>query len=83
MRHSISFRTRAGRSWQLNIARAGAMSAFSLVAIWSWLSVGTVIGRFAGSAIPDPNALGLGFLATAVLVSLLAEMWQGRSSLLP
>ena len=79
----------ADQSWALMLAEhragrrdVGVLAGCNLIMLVGWLG-GTVTGRFASSAIPDPEKFGLGFLATAALVSLLAGMWNGRSSLLP
>jgi 4-azaleucine resistance transporter AzlC len=79
----------ADQSWALMAAEhragrrdVGILVGCNLVMVVGWVG-GTAVGRFAGSAIPDPERFGLGFLATSALVSLLAGMWQGRSALLP
>ena len=79
----------ADQSWALMLAEqragrrdVGVLVGCNLIMLVGWLG-GTVAGRFAGSTIPDPEKFGLGFLATAALVSLLAGMWKGRSSLFP
>lgn len=60
----------------------GVMVGCNLILVVGWM-FGTILGRFAGSAIPDPERWGLGFLATAALISLLAGMWKGKPHLLP
>ena len=79
----------ADQSWAMMLAEhrsgrrdVGVLVGCNLTMLVGWVG-GTVLGRFAGSAIPDPEKFGLGFLASAALVSLLAGMWKGRSHLFP
>jgi predicted branched-subunit amino acid permease len=60
----------------------GVFVGCNLAMLAGWTG-GTIAGLFAGSAIPDPEAIGLSFLSSAALVSLLAGMWQGSRSVLP
>lgn len=60
----------------------GVFVGCNLMLIGGWMA-GTILGRFAGSAIPDPERWGLSFLATAALISLLAGMWKGKPHLVP
>lgn len=53
-----------------------------LVLFVAWVS-STVLGEMAGAVIPDPTAIGLDFVFTAVFLSLLVGLWRGRSDLLP
>lgn len=76
-------------TWAMTMAerdRSGAGLAFFLgtgMMCWlSWLS-STLAGRFAGSLIEDPTALGLDFAFTATFLALLLGMWKGRSDLVP
>lgn len=76
-------------SWAMTMAerdRGGAGLAFFLgtgVLCWlSWLG-STLIGRFVGSVIEDPTALGLDFAFTATFLALLLGMWRGRADLVP
>ncbi len=53
-----------------------------LVMFVAWVS-STVLGEMAGAVIPDPTAIGLDFVFTAVFLSLLVGLWRGKSDLLP
>ncbi|HEV8192940.1 MAG TPA: AzlC family ABC transporter permease [Ktedonobacterales bacterium] len=48
----------------------------------AWVSA-TLVGEVAGAVVPDPTAIGLDFVFTAVFLSLLIGLWRGRSDLLP
>lgn len=61
---------------------AGFFLGSNLSLFAGWTS-GTVAGTLAGSVIPDPDALGLGFAATAAFIGILAGMFRGRSDILP
>lgn len=60
----------------------GVMVGCNLMLVFGWMG-GTILGRFAGSAIPNPERWGLSFLATAALISILAGMWKGKLHLVP
>lgn len=79
----------ADQGWALTHAEmqrgdrdAGFFLGSSLSLFVGWTS-GTVAGTLAGSAIPDPDALGLGFAATAAFVGILAGMFRGRADIFP
>lgn len=76
-------------SWALTIGqfnrgkRNGAFLLGSgLALLLAWVS-STGLGRIAGNFLPDPNRWGFGFAFTAVFLTLLVGMWQGRSSWRP
>lgn len=79
----------ADQSWALTHAemqqgrRDPGFFLGSNVALFVGWTSGTVVGTLAGSMIPDPDALGLGFAATAAFIGIMAGMFRGRSDLLP
>jgi len=79
----------ADQSWALTHAemrqgrRDPGFFLGSNVALFVGWTSGTVAGTLAGSMIPNPDALGLGFAATAAFIGILAGMFSGRSDLLP
>jgi 4-azaleucine resistance transporter AzlC len=48
----------------------------------AWVGA-TLVGEVAGAVVPDPAAIGLDFVFTAVFLSLLVGLWKGKSDLLP
>lgn len=79
----------ADQSWALTHAEmqqgrrdAGFFLGSNLVLFVGWTS-GTAVGSLAGSAVPDPEVLGLDFAATAAFIGILAGMFRGRSDVLP
>jgi len=48
----------------------------------AWVGA-TLLGEAAGAVVPDPAAIGLDFVFTAVFLSLLVGLWKGKSDLLP
>jgi 4-azaleucine resistance transporter AzlC len=79
----------ADENWALTINEYksgnvnGAFLLGSGLAIWSFWIVATIIGVTAGSAIDDPAKWGLDFAFTAVFLTLLVGVWDGRSDLVP
>lgn len=61
----------------------GAFLLGSGIAVWSFWVGSTVIGTVVGGAIGDPATYGIDFILAAVFVALAAELWEGRSSLVP
>ncbi len=55
-------------------------AAFCLYGFWA---VSGGIGWFAGGLVPDPEALGLGIVGTAVFVALLQGLYRSPQDLLP
>jgi 4-azaleucine resistance transporter AzlC len=79
----------ADENWALTIDEyksgnvKGAFLLGSGLAVWSFWIVATIIGVTAGSAIDDPSKWGLDFAFTAVFITLLVSMWEGKHDLLP
>jgi 4-azaleucine resistance transporter AzlC len=61
----------------------GAFLLGSGIAVWTFWVGSTVLGTVAGGAIGDPAVYGIDFVLAAVFVALAAELWEGRSSLVP
>jgi 4-azaleucine resistance transporter AzlC len=61
----------------------GAFLLGSGIAVWTFWVGSTVLGTVAGGAIGDPATYGIDFVLAAVFVALAAELWEGRSSLVP
>ncbi len=79
----------ADQSWALTHAEmqrgrrdSGFFLGSNLALFIGWTS-GTAAGSLAGSAIPDPERLGLDFAATAAFIGILAGMFRWRADLLP
>ncbi|WP_211290206.1 AzlC family ABC transporter permease [Natrinema ejinorense] len=53
------------------------------IAIWVFWVASTIVGATAGGAIGDPARYGIDFVLAAVFVALAAELWEGRSTLVP
>ncbi|MCL7416568.1 MAG: AzlC family ABC transporter permease [Halalkalicoccus sp.] len=79
----------ADENWALTMRDLGSGSgrgAFLLgsgIAVWTFWVASTVLGVLAGGAIGDPSTYGIDFVLAAVFVALAAELWEGRSSLVP
>jgi len=79
----------ADENWALTIrdlrtgSGRGAFLLGSGIAIWTFWVVSTVLGALAGGVIGDPTRYGFDFILVAVFVALVAELWDGRSTLLP
>jgi 4-azaleucine resistance transporter AzlC len=79
----------ADENWALTMeyhlkgGRDGAFLLGSGLALYVAWVASTLVGHLAGAVIPDPAAFGLDFAFTAVFLSLLVGMWQGRASVLP
>lgn len=79
----------ADENWALTMRDLGSGSgrgAFLLgsgIAVWTFWVGSTVLGTIAGGVIGDPAAYGIDFILAAVFVALAAELWKGRSSLVP
>jgi 4-azaleucine resistance transporter AzlC len=79
----------ADENWALTMRdfqagnRRGAFLLGSGIAIWTFWVASTVVGALAGSAVGDPAQYGFDFVLAAVFVALAAELWEGKSTLLP
>jgi predicted branched-subunit amino acid permease len=51
--------------------------------MWVFWVGATIVGAAAGGAIGDPTRYGIDFVLAAVFVALAAELWEGRSTLVP
>ncbi|MEY7850553.1 AzlC family ABC transporter permease [Natrarchaeobius sp. A-rgal3] len=61
----------------------GAFLLGSGIAMWVFWVGSTIVGAVAGGVVGDPTRYGFDFILAAVFVALAAELWEGRSSLLP
>lgn len=61
----------------------GAFLLGSGIAVWTFWVGSTGLGTVVGGAIGDPATYGIDFILAAVFVALAAELWEGRSSLVP
>lgn len=82
----------ADENWALTIqALRGPNAAFvrasyfmgSAMCLYSFWAVSGGIGWFAGGLVPDPQALGLGIVGTAVFTSLLYGLYHSPADLIP
>jgi len=82
----------ADENWAVTIqALRGPNAAFvrasyfmgSAACLYSFWAVSGGIGWFAGGLVPDPQALGLGIVGTAVFVSLLHGLYRSPADFLP
>jgi 4-azaleucine resistance transporter AzlC len=79
----------ADENWALTMRdfragnRRGAFLLGSGIAIWTFWVASTIVGALAGNAVGDPARYGFDFVLAAVFVALAAELWEGKSSLLP
>ncbi|SIR72706.1 AzlC family ABC transporter permease [Natronorubrum thiooxidans] len=79
----------ADENWALTMRdlRAGnGRGAFLLgsgIALWLFWVASTILGTVAGGSIGDPTRYGVDFILVAVFVALVAELWDGRSTLVP
>ena len=61
----------------------GAFLLGSGIAMWVFWVVSTAVGALAGGAVGDPTEYGIDFMLALVFVALAAELWEGRSSVVP
>ncbi|THE66084.1 branched-chain amino acid ABC transporter permease [Salinadaptatus halalkaliphilus] len=61
----------------------GAFLLGSGIAMWLFWVGSTIVGALAGETVGDPTQYGFDFILAAVFVALAAELWEGRSSLVP
>ena len=61
----------------------GAFLLGSGLAIWVFWVLSTVVGALVGGAVGDPTEYGIDFMLALVFVALAAELWEGRSSIVP
>ncbi|WP_226481194.1 AzlC family ABC transporter permease [Natrinema amylolyticum] len=79
----------ADENWALTMRdlRSGSgRGAFLLgtgIAMWVFWVASTIVGAAAGGVIGDPTRYGIDFVLAAVFVALAAELWEGRSTLVP
>lgn len=79
----------ADENWALTMRdfrsgnRRGAFLLGSGIAIWLFWVGSTIVGAVAGEAVGDPARYGADFALVAVFVALAAELWEGRSTLVP
>ncbi|SER73927.1 AzlC family ABC transporter permease [Natrinema salaciae] len=79
----------ADENWALTMrelksgSRRGAFLLGTGIAIWVFWVASTVVGAAAGGSIGDPAQYGIDFVLAAVFVALAAELWEGRSTLVP
>ncbi|WP_439816688.1 AzlC family ABC transporter permease [Zavarzinia sp. CC-PAN008] len=79
----------ADENWALSMAamsRGGRDAGFFLgtgLSLYSvWLAA-SLLGRVAGSWVPNPEALGVDVVGIAVFLFLLVDMWKGPGDILP
>ncbi|ELY70931.1 AzlC family ABC transporter permease [Natrinema versiforme] len=79
----------ADENWALTMRELKSGSgrgAFLLgtgIAMWVFWVASTIVGATAGGVIGDPARYGIDFVLAAVFVALAAELWEGRSTLVP
>ncbi|WP_246998763.1 AzlC family ABC transporter permease [Halosolutus gelatinilyticus] len=79
----------ADENWALTMRdfkagnRRGAFLLGSGIAIWIFWVGATIVGALFGGTVGDPAAYGFDFILAAVFVALAAELWEGRSTLVP
>ena len=79
----------ADENWALTMRdfkagnRRGAFLLGSGLAIWVFWVGSTILGAVAGGVVGDPTRYGFDFILAAVFVALAAELWEGRSTLVP
>ncbi|ADD06225.1 ABC-type transport system permease protein [Natrialba magadii ATCC 43099] len=79
----------ADENWALtmrNLRSGAGYGAFLLgsgFAVWLFWVSATVIGAVAGGVVGDPTEYGFDFILAAVFLALAAELWEGKSSLVP
>ncbi|WP_459807188.1 AzlC family ABC transporter permease [Halopiger thermotolerans] len=61
----------------------GAFLLGSGIAIWVFWVGSTILGAVAGGVVGDPTRYGFDFILVAVFVALAAELWEGKSTLVP
>lgn len=61
----------------------GAFLLGSGLAIWVFWVLSTVVGALVGGAVGDPTEYGIDFMLALIFVALAAELWDGRSSIVP
>ncbi|AEH36350.1 AzlC family ABC transporter permease [Halopiger xanaduensis] len=61
----------------------GAFLLGSGIAIWVFWVGSTILGAVAGGVVGDPIRYGFDFILAAVFVALAAELWEGKSTLVP
>lgn len=61
----------------------GAFLLGSGIAVWTFWVGSTVLGTVAGGVIGDPATYGIDFILAAVFVALVAELWEGATSIVP
>src|SRR5262249_34725922 len=70
------------RQFALGYRDAAFLLGGGVVMFVAWVSA-TLLGGLAGAIVPDPTAIGLDFVFTAVFLALLIGLWKGKSDLLP
>ncbi|QCS43573.1 AzlC family ABC transporter permease [Natrinema versiforme] len=79
----------ADENWALtmrDLKSGSGRGAFLLgtgIAMWCFWVASTILGAAAGGVIGDPARYGIDFVLAAVFVALAAELWEGRSTLVP
>ncbi|ELY93526.1 AzlC family protein [Natrialba chahannaoensis JCM 10990] len=79
----------ADENWALtmrNLRSGDGYGAFLLgsgFAVWLFWVGATVVGAVAGGVVGDPTEYGFDFILAAVFLALAAELWEGKSSLVP
>ncbi|WP_436347341.1 AzlC family ABC transporter permease [Natronorubrum sp. FCH18a] len=61
----------------------GAFLLGSGIVLWLFWVGSTILGVLAGESVGDPDQYGFDFILAAVFVALAAELWEGRSTLVP
>ncbi|WP_440769969.1 AzlC family ABC transporter permease [Natronorubrum sp. DTA28] len=61
----------------------GAFLLGSGIVLWFFWVGSTILGVLAGESVGDPDQYGFDFILAAVFVALAAELWEGRSTLVP
>ncbi|WP_222919911.1 AzlC family ABC transporter permease [Natrinema sp. SYSU A 869] len=79
----------ADENWALtmrDLQSGSGRGAFLLgtgIVMWVFWVASTIVGAAAGGVIGDPAQYGIDFVLAAVFVALAAELWEGRSTLVP
>ncbi|WP_049923197.1 AzlC family ABC transporter permease [Halopiger djelfimassiliensis] len=85
----VSLYFMADENWALTMRELtsgngrGAFLLGSGIAIWVFWVGATIVGAVAGETVGDPTRYGADFILVAVFAALAAELWEGRSTVVP